>query len=126
MAACRFLAAYAKTVDGRVWRFMDQAKRVAKLRAATGPGCGRFGVSRSADASQYGTLVAARLARDQNGPRRGAACVCDALLAAALADFTCDEWPDDGAALDARAPEAPDDVAAARGAVLRAASSAFP
>ena len=46
-AACRFLASYAQTVDGRVWRFTDQARRVAQLRAATGPGCGRFGVSRS-------------------------------------------------------------------------------
>jgi len=127
VAACRFLASYAQTVDGRVWRFTDQAKRVAKLRASKGPGCGRFGVSRSADASQYGSLVAARLAGDQNGPRRGAACVCDALLAAALSDFTCDEWPDDGAVLDARAPESSDAVAEAREALLRAAaSSAFP
>ena len=126
MAACRFLAAYAKTVDGRVWRFTDQAKRVAKLRAATGPGCGRFGVSRSAAASKYGSLVEARLACDQNGPRRGAAFVCDALLAAALADFTCDEWPNDEAILDARAPESSEAVAEARGALLRAASSAFP
>ena len=126
VAACRFLASYAQTVDGRVWRFTDQAKRVAKLRAATGPGCGRFGVSRSADASKYGSLVEARLAGDQNGPRRGAAFVCDELLAAALSDFTCDEWPDDGAVLDARAPESSDAVAAARGALLQAASSAFP
>jgi hypothetical protein len=126
VAACRFLASYAKTVDGRVWRFTEQAKRVAKLRAATGPGCGRFGVSRSADASKYGSLVEARLACDQNGSRRGAACVCDALLAAALSDFTCDEWPDDGAVLDARAPESSDVVAGARGALLRAAAVAFP
>ena len=126
VAACRFLASYAQTVDGRVWRFTDQAKRVAKLRAATGPGCGRFGVARSGDASKYGSLVEARLAGDQNGSRRGAAFVCDELLAAALSDFTCDEWPDDGAVLDARAPESSDAVAAARGALLQAASSAFP
>ena len=75
---------------------------------------------------QYGTLVEARLAGDQNGSRRGAAFVCDELLAAALSDFTCDEWPDDGAVLDARAPEAPDVVAGAREALLRAASSACP
>ena len=126
VAACRFLASYAQTVDGRVWRFTDQAKRVAQLRAATGPGCGRFGVSRSADAAQYGSLVEARLAGDQNGSRRGAAFVCDALLAAALSDFTCDEWPDDGAVLDARAPESSDGVAGAREALLRAAAVAFP
>ena len=113
VAACRFLASYAQTVDGRVWRFTDQAKRVAKLRAATGPGCGRFGVSRSRDA-KYGSLVEARLACDQNGPRRGAAFVCDELLAAALSDFTCDEWPDDGAVLDAPR-RSPDGVAGARG-----------
>ena len=83
-------------------------------------------MSRSADASQYGSLVAARLACDQNGSRRGAAFVCDALLAAALSDFTCDEWPDDGAVLDARAPESSEVVAEARGALLRAAAVAFP
>ena len=126
VAACRFLASYAQTVDGRVWRFTDQAKRVAKLRLSKGPGCGRFGVSRSADAAKYGTLVEARLAGDQNGPRRGTAFVCDALLAAALADFTCDEWPDDAAVLDARAPESSDVVAGAREALLRAAAVAFP
>ena len=125
VAACRFLSTYAQTVDGLVWRFTDQAKRVAQLRASKGPGCGRFGVSRSADASQYGSLVEARLACDQNGPRRGAAFVCDALLAAALADFTCGEWPDDGAVLDARAPESSDVVAAAREALVRAAAVAF-
>ena len=126
VAACRFLASYAQTVDGRVWRSTDQARRVARLRASKGPGCGRFGVSRSGDVSKYGSLVEARLACDQNGPRRGAAFVCDALLAAALSDFTCAEWPDDGAALDARAPESSEAVAGARGALLRAAASAFP
>jgi len=44
------------------------------------------------------------------------------LLAAALSDFTCAEWPDDGAALDARAPESSEAVA--RGALLRAAAAA--
>ena len=33
-------------------------------------------------------------------------------------------WPDDGAVLDARAPEAPEAVAGARAALLRAALSA--
>ena len=69
--------------------------------------------------------MAARLACDQNGPRRGAAFVCDALLAAALADFTCDEWPDDGAVLaSARGVARRRDGGA--GSALRAASSAFP
>ena len=52
--------------------------------------------------------------------------MCDELLAAALSDFTCADWPDDGAVLDARAPESSDGVAEAREALLRAASSAFP
>ena len=83
-------------------------------------------MSRSGDAARYGSLVEARLAGDQNGPRRGAAFVCDELLAAALSDFTCADWPDDGAVLDARAPESSDGVAEAREALLRAASSACP
>ena len=66
VAACGS-STYAQTVDGRVWRFTDQAKRVAQLRAATGPGCGRFGVARSGARRKYGSLVAARLACDQNG-----------------------------------------------------------
>ena len=125
VAACRFLATYSNTVEGRTWRCTEQARRVALLRAARGPGCGRFGAARGADVQAYGTLCAERLAADEAGARRGAAAACDALLAAALTPaFPSFNWPDDGAVLDARAPEAPEAVAGARAALLRAALSA--